>query len=60
MPRTNVGPPDRIVRIVLGVGLVFTGPFSAWGWLGFVPLMTGLTGACPIYHMLGIRAREAE
>ncbi len=55
---TNEGTLDRVVRIVVGVGLislVFAGPRSALGWIGVVPLATGLIGFCPLYTVLGIR-----
>ena len=48
---------DRIVRVVLGlvlISLVFIGPATPWGWLGLIPLITGLVGRCPIYSMLHI------
>ena len=48
---------DRVVRIALGLTLlamVFAGPRTPWGWIGVVPLLTGLLGSCPIYAMLGI------
>jgi hypothetical protein len=54
---TNLGLVDRLLRIVLGLGLiaiVFVGPQTAWGFLGAVPLLTGLTGYCPLYRALGI------
>lgn len=53
----NEGSIDRLVRIVIGVvliALVFVGPKTAWGWIGVIPLMTGLVGKCPIYSLLGI------
>lgn len=34
--------------------LVFVGPQTAWGWVGVVPLITGLAGTCPVYSLLGI------
>ena len=52
---TNVGPLDRAIRIVFGLALlalVFAGPQSLWGLVGFVPLLTGLAGYCPLYAML--------
>lgn len=55
--QTNVGGVDRIVRIVLGLlllSLVFFGPKTLWGWVGIVPLLTGLAGTCPLYTLLGI------
>ncbi len=54
----NVGTIDRILRIILGVGLisiVFIGPQTAWGWIGIVPLLTAVFGVCPAYSMLGIK-----
>lgn len=51
---TNVGPLDRAIRIVLGLvllALVFIGPESLWGLVGFVPLVTGIAGYCPLYGM---------
>lgn len=53
----NEGNLDRILRVVVGavaISLVFVGPQSAWGWLGLVPLVTGLVGNCPVYSLLGI------
>ncbi len=53
----NVGGIDRVLRIVSGlviVSLVFIGPQTAWGWLGLIPLVTGLTGFCPVYPLLKI------
>lgn len=53
----NVGGLDRILRIIIGLGLlslVFIGPQSPWGWLGLVPLGTALLGWCPPYALLGI------
>ena len=50
--RTNEGTGDRVIRIVVGlvlIALVFTGPRTAWGWLGLVPLLTGVLGFCPMY-----------
>lgn len=53
----NEGSIDRALRVVLGIvliSLVFFGPQSAWGWIGVVPLVTGLAGTCPLYSVLGI------
>jgi hypothetical protein len=55
--KVNEGSIDRIVRIVVGVillSLVFIGPQSPWGWIGIVPLVTGLSGWCPAYTLFGI------
>ncbi len=58
MFKNNVGQLDRILRVIVGLGLislVFIGPKSLWGWVGVVPLLTGLIGTCPLYTLLGIR-----
>lgn len=59
----NEGPVDRILRVALGLALlalVFVGPKTPWGWIGLVPLLTGATGMCPIYSLLGIRTCPAK
>lgn len=55
----NVGGIDRILRIVLGLGLLgfalFSGHPYAWlGWIGVVPLATGLLSTCPLYSIVGL------
>jgi len=48
---------DRAIRVLIGAGLlaiVFVGPQTPWGWLGVVPLLTGLIGSCPLYTLFGI------
>jgi len=53
----NEGSIDRVVRVVAGLGLlslVFVGPQTPWGWIGLVPLVTGLVGFCPAYAILGM------
>ena len=52
----NVGTLDRLARVVLGVTLLtfaLAGERVAWwGWLGLIPLATGLSAFCPLYHAL--------
>ncbi|HMZ86445.1 MAG TPA: DUF2892 domain-containing protein [Giesbergeria sp.] len=53
----NAGSLDRILRIVAGlvlIALAATGTVGVWGWIGVVPLATGLFGFCPAYTLLGI------
>ncbi len=55
--KLNVGGIDRILRIVGGIvliGLAATGTVGWWGWLGVVPLATGLFRFCPMYRLLGM------
>ena len=57
--KQNVGSIDRTLRVIVGLGLismVFIGPQSVWGWVGIVPLATGLIGWCPPYALLGINS----
>lgn len=54
----NVGQLDRLARIVFGLGLlslVFVGPQTPLGWLGLVPIATGLIRFCPAYTLFGVR-----
>ncbi|MBF0380403.1 MAG: DUF2892 domain-containing protein [Magnetococcales bacterium] len=55
--KANVGGVDRVLRIVVGlalIALVFVGPKVVWGWIGIIPLVTGLVKFCPAYPLLGI------
>ena len=55
--RRNVGSLDRVIRIVAGIALltlVFVGPRTAWGYLGLIPLVTGIVEWCPLYSLLRI------
>jgi len=60
--RRNIGGADKFIRIAAGLGIVslaFIGPETRWGYLGIVPLMTGLIGWCPPYALLGISTCKA-
>ena len=55
--KSNVGGIDRVLRIVVGVMLVAlaaTSTVGAWGYVGVVPLLTGLLGWCGLYTLLGL------
>jgi hypothetical protein len=59
----NVGTLDRVLRIVAGlvlIGLALAGVSGAWGWIGVVPLATGLLRFCPAYTLLGLRTCPAN
>lgn len=54
--KSNVGGIDRILRIAAGLGLIgatLAGVIGPWGWVGVVPLATGLINFCPLYTVLG-------
>ena len=60
---SNVGGIDRIARILAGLvllALTLTGTIGVWGWIGVVPLLTGLMGYCPLYSVLGINTCKAK
>ena len=53
----NVGGIDRILRIVVGLGLislVYVGPQTPWGWIGVIPLLSAIVGFCPAYRLVGM------
>lgn len=55
--KLNVGGIDRILRIVVGLALIgatLAGMIGVWGWIGVVPLVTGLFKFCPLYTVLGM------
>ncbi len=63
MFKTNVGGLDRAARLSAGLvllGLAATGVIGAWGWLGLVPLATGLMSSCPLYSVLGVSTCPAK
>ncbi len=65
--KVNESNADRIIRVVLGIILLalgwtgmVTGTLGAiFKWLGFIPLLTGLIGFCPIYAIFKIGTKKA-
>ncbi|MCX2863753.1 DUF2892 domain-containing protein [Paucibacter sp. PLA-PC-4] len=54
---TNVGGIDRVLRITLGlvlIGATLYGAIGPWGWIGLLPLATGLFRICPAYLPFGL------
>ena len=63
---TNEGMLDRTLRVIAGLVLLAfpLGVYGldhayAWGWFGLVPLVSGLTGWCPAYALLGLKTTAA-
>ena len=56
----NVGNVDRIVRVIIGLGLlsllfILDGNARFWGLIGIIPLVTAFIGICPLYLVFGIK-----
>jgi hypothetical protein len=63
MMKMNEGTLDRVLRVIGGVvilALVFVGPKTPWGYLGLIPLITGMVGFCPLYALVGLSTRAAK
>jgi hypothetical protein len=55
--KVNVGTADRAVRLLVGIALLVAaamGWIGPWGWIGVVPIATGLTRFCPAYLPFGL------
>lgn len=54
--KQNVGGIDKVVRIVLGLGLAWYGYSMMMWWLvvvGVVVFLTGVFGRCALYSIFG-------
>lgn len=61
--KANAGTIDRTIRILAGLGLIaaaLSGAIGAWGWLGVIPLATGIVGICPAYLPFGMSTCRAK
>lgn len=58
--KQNVGGIDRILRGLLGLGLIGWGVYTNnwWFGLGAIPLITALISWCPAYPMLGFSSKK--
>ena len=65
---TNVGGIDRILRILVGLALIslvffgekIIGQNVVWGWVGLLPLATGLFKICPAYSLFGFKTCSTD
>ncbi len=60
--KKNVGPTDKAVRIIIGIGIAAVGIYyqSWWGLLAIVPLATAFMSFCGLYTVLGINTCPAK
>ncbi len=64
--KINESSTDRIIRVILGIVLlvlgwagIVTGGFGVFlKWFGFIPLLTGIVGFCPLYALLNMRTNK--
>ena len=67
MKFANESGIDRVIRVVLGIAILYLGwagvVTGGWGVflkiVGFVPLLTGLSGWCPLYAIFKLRTNRA-
>lgn len=53
---SNVHNLERVGRVGLGIALIGAtvgGAIGAWGYIGVLPLVTGIAGTCPMFTVLG-------
>jgi len=60
--KTNIGPIDRVIRIIVGIGILGAGYYfkSWWALVGLVPLLTAFVGFCPAYVPFGLNTCGAK
>lgn len=61
--RSNVGTVDRALRVSAGLGLIgaaVSGLIGPWGWIGAVPLLSALSGVCPLYRAVRLSTLEVH
>ncbi len=59
----NVGNTDRAIRVFIGALLILLSLLNVigpWGWIGLLPIATGLLRFCPAYTVLGLRSCPVE
>lgn len=57
----NVGGVDRLLRMVVGTALIVLAIFGligSWGYIGIVPLATGIFRFCPAYSLIGFKSSK--
>ena len=59
----NVGGIDRALRLIVGIALIaatLMGVIGSWGWIGVLPLATGLFASCPAYKLIGFSSCQVK
>jgi hypothetical protein len=63
--KANVGNIDRVLRVIVGIGLLsliflLDGETRWFGLIGIVPLLTAGMRFCPLYAVLGVSTCPAK
>jgi len=61
--KCNTGTVDRTLRIIFGLAFIVlaaSGTVGTWGYIGVIPLLTGLVGFCPAYTIFGMNTCSME
>ena len=58
--KKNVGSADKILRIIIGIGIIGAGVYyqSWWGAIGALPILTAVVNFCPAYTLLGLSTKK--
>lgn len=60
--KCNMGKTDRIIRAIVGIGVIGAGVYfqNWWGAIGIIPLGTAIIGLCPAYIPFGISSCKTD
>jgi len=60
--KCNMGKTDRIIRGIVGIGVIGAGVYlqNWWGAIGIIPLGTAIIGLCPAYLPFGISSCKTD
>ncbi|HEY7682621.1 MAG TPA: DUF2892 domain-containing protein [Gemmatimonadales bacterium] len=63
MRSVNIGTPERLIRLLVGVMLLglygaLAAPWKYLTLIGIALIASALSGFCPLYHLLGRTSRS--
>lgn len=60
--KKNVGKIDRLIRIIIGLGIIGAGLYykNILGFIGIIPLFTGVFSWCGLYKLIGINTCKID
>jgi len=65
--KSNIGSVEKVIRLIIGAGLVVAGYFGGlpmWGavtcyGIAAIAIITGMINFCPLWAVLGINTRKS-